>query len=161
MNGKNSKTGIIITIVLLILLVLFSNIENNIWSHITSPFTKIDMSVQGSFVFLKNKISKNDDYFISIDNLKKENEELKKQNEELKQKNMEMESIKAENKTLKGYEKLLDQYTEYSSIPGYIIQKDFSNYSKIIVINVGRNDGVEERNDCCCRKRIGWLCCFG
>jgi len=29
------------------------------------------------------------------------------------------------------------------TIPGYVIQRDFSNYSKIIVINLGKKDGIE------------------
>lgn len=144
MKGKNSKVGIIITIVILVLLVIFSNVKNNIWGHITSPFTQIARSMQGGFIYLKNKISKNDDYFVSLDNLKKENEELKRENEELKELNMDLSSVKAENKTLKEYKALAEKYEDRTSIPGYIIQKDFSNYSKTIVINIGRSDGVEE-----------------
>lgn len=143
MKGKNSKVGIIITIILLVLLVIFSNVKNNVWGHITSPFTQIARSVQGGFFYLKNKISKNDDYFLSVDNLKEENEKLKKENEKLKENNMELSIVKAENETLKEYKDLVDKYEDKASIPGYIIQKDFSNYSKIIVINVGRSEGVE------------------
>lgn len=143
MKGKNSKVGIIITIILLVLLVIFSNVKNNVWGHITSPFTGIARSVQGGFFYLKNKIAKNDDYFLSLDELKKENEKLKRENEELKLNNMELSTVKAENKTLKEYKDLIDRYEDNTSIPGYIIQKDFSNYSKIIVLNIGRKDGVE------------------
>lgn len=144
MNGKNSKVGIIITIILLVLLVVFSNIENNIWSHIVSPFTKITMSIQEGFVNLKSKIFKDDDSFYTMESLKKENDKLKSENEELRNKNLEIDSVKAENKTLKEYANLISKYEDNASIPGYIIQKNFSNYSKIIVINVGKKDGVEE-----------------
>ena len=143
MNGKNSKVGIIITIILLVLLIIFSNIKNNVWGQITSPFTGIVRSAQGGFYYLKNKIKKNDDYFMSVDELKKENEQLKKENEELKINNMELASVKAENKTLKEYNNLVDKYQDNISIPGYVIQKDFSNYSKTIVVNIGKKDGVE------------------
>ena len=54
-----------------------------------------------------------------------------------------MEVVKAENETLKKYVKLTDKYPDNNTIPGYVIQKDFSNYSKTIVINLGKNDGVE------------------
>ncbi len=143
MNNKNSKTGIIVTIILLLLLVVFSNIKNDVWSRIVSPITKITMSVQGGFASIKNKVSKNDSYFVSLDNLKKENEKLKEENESLKQKNMELESVKAENKTLKEQERLLNQYSEYNSVPGYIIQRNFSNYSKTVTINLGKKQGIE------------------
>ncbi|MBO5348229.1 MAG: rod shape-determining protein MreC [Clostridia bacterium] len=142
-DNKNSKVGIVITAVILILLVILTNLDNNTWSRIANPFTKLTMSAQSGITYLKNKISKNDDYFASVDYLKNKNEELKKENEELKQKNQELEILKAENKTLKEHTKLADKYSDYDLIPGYVIQRDFSNYSKIVVINVGKNIGVE------------------
>ena len=54
-----------------------------------------------------------------------------------------MEVIKSENETLKEYVNLKDKYTEYTTIPGYVINKNTSNYSNIIVINIGKNDGVD------------------
>lgn len=142
-DNKNSKLGIVITIVILVFLVIITNLDNNIWSRIASPFTKITMSVQSGITYLKNKISKNDNYFATVDGLKSKNEELKKENEELKQKKQELEILKAENKTLKEHVKLVDKYSDYDCIPGYVIQRDFSNYSKTIVINIGRKDGIE------------------
>ena len=38
---------------------------------------------------------------------------------------------------------LKDKYAEYETIPAYIIQKDISNYSENMIINVGSNDGIE------------------
>lgn len=142
-DNKNSKLGIVITIVILVFLVVITNLNNNIWSRIANPFTKITMSVQSGITYLKNKISKNDDYFTSVDDLRTKNEELKKENEELKQKKQELEILKAENKTLKEHVKLVDNYSDYDCIPGYVIQRDFSNYSKTVVINIGRKDGIE------------------
>lgn len=142
-DNKNSKLGIVITIVILVFLVIITNLDNNIWSRIANPFTQITMYVQTGITYLKNKISKNDDYFASVDDLRAKNEELKKENEELKQKKQELEILKAENKTLKEHVKLVDKYSDYDCIPGYVIQRDFSNYSKTIVINIGRKDGIE------------------
>ena len=142
-DNKNSKVGIVITIVVLVFLVIITNLDNNIWSRIANPFTKITMSVQSGITYLKNRISNTDAYFASVEDLQNKNEELQRENEELKQKNQEIEILKAENKTLKEYTELIDKYPEYDSIPGYVIQRDFSNYSKIIVINIGKNDGVE------------------
>lgn len=144
MNVKKSKTGIIITIILLVLLVIFSNIENKVWERIISPFTKIAMCVQEGYVNVKSKIFKDDDTFFTLDSLKKENEKLKQENDGLKKKIIEIDALKAENKTLKEYENLTKKYPDNESIPGYIIQKDFSNYSKVVIINVGKDDGIEE-----------------
>ena len=54
-----------------------------------------------------------------------------------------MEILKAENATLKEYVNLTDKYTEYTTHPAYVIQSDISNYSKIIIINVGKKDGID------------------
>lgn len=52
--------------------------------------------------------------------------------------------IKAENKTLREYANLVDEYTKFSTVPAYIIDRDISNYSSIVVINAGTRDGVKE-----------------
>ena len=38
---------------------------------------------------------------------------------------------------------LKDKYTDYETIPAYIIQKDISNFSDTMIINIGSNDGIE------------------
>ena len=101
------------------------------------------MPIQNGLTYLKNKIEGNDEFFNDVNNLKAENEELKKANNELEQKLRELEILKAENATLKEYMKMTEKYPEYSTIPAYIINKDISNFSNIIVINVGSNDGVQ------------------
>ena len=74
---------------------------------------------------------------------------MKNENEKLKSDNQKLVALEAENKTLKEQLKLAENYKDYEIIPGYVIQKDFSNYSKILVINLGSDDGVKKRNDCC------------
>ena len=142
-DKKNGKIGIIITIIILVFLVIITNLDNAILSKISNPFTKITISVQGGIVYAKNKLSKNNEYFTTLDNLKEQNEQLRAENDQLKNERQEMEVLKAENKTLKEYSKLSEKYSEFSTIPAYVIQKDFSNYSKIIVINVGESDGIK------------------
>ena len=46
--------------------------------------------------------------------------------------------------TLKEYLGLTEKYGEYKTMPGYVINKDISNYSKTIIINIGKDDGIEE-----------------
>lgn len=55
----------------------------------------------------------------------------------------ELEIIKSENATLKEYVNLKDKYTDYTTIPAYVIQKDISNYSDTMIINIGEKDGVK------------------
>lgn len=141
-NKKNGIIGVVITIGILVFLVVVSNIKIKTWSEFTAPITSAVNGIQGGFNYLKNKISKNDSFFVDLESLKKENENLKHENTELQQKLREFEIIKAENSTLREYVNLTDKYSEYKSLPAYVIQYDISNYSKIILINVGEKDGV-------------------
>lgn len=142
-NHKTGILGIVITIILLILIVVFSNGENNA-SFFENVASKLVMPVQNGLTYLKNKISGNDTFFTDINKLKEENEQLLAKNSELEQSLRELENIKTENETLKEYLNLTEKYGEYNTIPGYVINKDISNYSKTIVINIGSDDGVQE-----------------
>ena len=142
-NHKTGILGIVITIILLILIVVFSNGENNA-SFFENVASKLVMPVQNGLTYLKNKISGNDTFLTDINKLKEENEQLLAKNSELEQSLRELENIKTENETLKEYMNLTEKYGEYKTIPAYVINRDISNYSKTIVINVGTNDGVKE-----------------
>lgn len=92
-NKKAGIIGIVITIIILILIVIFSNGEKNasLFENIASNLV---MPIQNGLTYLKNKISGNDTFFADIDNLQSENEELQKRNSELEQSLRELESIK-------------------------------------------------------------------
>ena len=122
---------------------IFSNTNSEI-SFIENAATKLVMPIQNGLTYIKNKISGNSTFFADINNLKEENKELKEKNSELEQQVRELENIKSENETLKEYLDLTEKYAEYKTVPAYIINKDISNYSKTIVINVGTEDGIKE-----------------
>ena len=143
-NKKKGIAGIVITIVIIILLVVFTNSNANQVSYIQNICNIFVMPIQNGFTYLKNKISGNDSFFADMDTLKAENEELKKKNSELEQSLRELEIIKAENDTLKEYVNLKDKYTDYTTVPADVINRDISNYSSTIVINVGSDDGIKE-----------------
>lgn len=142
---KKKKTGTIgniITTVILIIIVYITNIKLENWSYLGNILEKVVMPVQSGLTSLKNKIAKNDNYFIDMDHLKSENENLRNKNIELEKSLRELEIIKAENNTLKEYVNLKDQYSEFTTKPAYIIQRDFSNFSNVITINLGKNEGI-------------------
>lgn len=142
-NKKAEIAGIVITIIILILIVVLSNVDSGA-SFIENAASKLVMPMQNGLTYLKNKISGNSTFFTDINNLKEENEQLTQKNSELEQSLRELESIRSENETLKEYLGLTEKYGEYSTVPAYIINKDISNYSETIVINVGSDDGIKE-----------------
>lgn len=144
-NSKKGETiGIVLTVIILIILVLISNNKLNKMSFIEKTLNTIVMPVQNGYTYLKNKVAGNNTFFENIDKLSEENERLKNENSELEQKLRELEVIKAENQTLKEYLDLTEKYNSYTTIPAYIINKDYSNYSNTFIINVGEEDGIKE-----------------
>ena len=143
---KNSKTGMvggIITLILLIILVIISNIQVDKMNSIENIFSAIINPIQNGITYLKNKIAGNDSFFTRVNELKAENEELLQKNSELEQSLRELEIIKAENATLKEYVDLKDKYQEYETVPAYVINKDIGNYTNTVIINAGKNDGID------------------
>ena len=142
-KSKTSVIGIVITIIILIFIVIFSNLKVENKSLIEGAISKIVMPIQNGLTFLKNKMARNDSFFTNVDTLKKENEELKQKNSELEESLRELEIIKSENDVLKEYMQMTEKYADYTTVPANVINKDTSNYSYTIVINVGKNNGVE------------------
>ena len=140
---KTGMAGVIITIVILILIVIFSNIKINNISLLESSAGVFIMPIQNGLTYFKNWISGNNTFFTDISNLKEENAKLKEKNSQLEQSLRELEIIKSENDTLKEYVNLKDKYTEYETIPADVINKDISNYNDTLIINVGSNQGIE------------------
>ena len=70
---KTGILGIVITIVILILIVVFSNIEDNT-TFFENIANKLIMPVQNGLTYLKNKVSGNSTFFTDISNLKAENQ---------------------------------------------------------------------------------------
>lgn len=142
-NKKTGMIGIIITVIILILTVILSNIDVQEMSYLENAFNSFVMPIQNGLTYLKNKMEGNDSFFTDISKLQEENEELKRKNSELEQSLREFEIVKAENETLKEYVGLKDKYQNYQTIPAYIINKDITNYNQMIVINVGEKDGIK------------------
>ena len=141
---KTGIIGIIITIIILIFLVVITNTDIAKMSYVENIVSTLVMPIQNGLTYLKGKLTGNDSFFQDINNLKEENENLKKKNSELEQSLREYEIVKSENDTLKEYMNLKDKYKDYTTMPAYEINKDISNYSNTVVINVGEKDGIKE-----------------
>lgn len=142
MKNKAGMIGIIITIIILIVVVIISNISTgNLWA-MESAVGKLFMPIQNGIVYLKNKITGNEQELSDIQTLKEENQKLKDENSQLQEQLRELEILKSENNTLKEYVNLKDKYSSYTTVPAYVIQRSLSNYDKLIVINAGTDDGI-------------------
>ena len=143
-NSKSGVIGVIITIIILVLLVVFTNRNTENISTIENFANVVIVPIQNGLTYLKNKINNNDKFFENVNELKTENEELKQKNSELEKSLREFEVMKTENEQLKQQLNLAEKYGEYTTVPGTIISRDISNYSKTLVINIGSDNGVKE-----------------
>lgn len=144
-DKKGGIVGVVVTIILLIILVVFTNTGSENISIIENIASNIVMPIENGLTYLKNKLNNNDKFFENIDELKSENETLKQKNSELEQQLREFEIIKNENDQLKQELNLAEKYGEFTTVPGMVISRDISNYSKTIVINIGSDNGVKEK----------------
>ena len=142
---KGGIIGIVITVIILIILVVFSNTNSEKFSIVENFANAIVMPIENGLTYLKNKINNNNSFFENVDKLKSENESLKQKNSELEQQMREFEIMKNENEQLKQELNLAEKYGEYTTVPGMIISRDISNYSKILVINIGSDNGIKEK----------------
>ena len=143
-NKQTEILGGIITVIVLILLIFLSNVEVNKLSYLESVTSSIINPIQRVFVDFRNKIQGNSAYFSNMETIMQENEELKKKNSELETILREFEMLKAENTTLQEYMNLTDKYSSYQTIPAYVINRDVSNFSSTLILNVGKKDGIRE-----------------
>ena len=141
---KYGILGVVITIIILIVLFTLTNTKNSNLSYIENIANKIVMPIQNGLTYLKNKVNGNSSFFVNVNNLKNENDELKAKNTELEEKLRELEVIKAENTTLKQYVDLAEKYSDFKTVPADVINRDISNYSKNLIINIGSKDGIKE-----------------
>ena len=127
------------------MLVIFSNVNSEKITSIENVASTIVMPIENGLTYLKNKINNNDKFFQNVNELKTENESLKQKNSELEQQLREYEIMKNENDQLKQQLNLAEKYGEYKTVPGTIISRDISNYSKTLVINIGSDNGIKEK----------------
>ena len=133
-NSKSGVIGVIITIIILVLLVVFTNRNTENISTIENFANVVIVPIQNGLTYLKNKINNNDKFFENVNELKTEIEKSLR----------EFEVMKTENEQLKQQLNLAEKYGEYTTVPGTIISRDISNYSKTLVINIGSDNGVKE-----------------
>lgn len=153
---KSGVIGTIVTVVILISLVAVSNINVSEFKYVESGLATMVIPIQNGIVFLKNKIMKNNAFFSDINNLQAESDKLKEDNSELNQRLREFEVVLAENKDLKNKLNLIEQYNTYKTKPANVINKDFSNFSSTLIIDIGEREGITPNMAVISDKRFSW-----
>lgn len=143
-NKRSGIIGVIITVIILILLVILTNVENSNLSYIENIANKLVTPIQNGLTYIKNKVNNNNSFFEDITKLKEENVKLQEKNNKLEETLREFETMKAQNESLKQYLQLAEKYKDFKTIPADVINRDISNYSKTIVINAGKKQGIKE-----------------
>ena len=67
---------------------------------------------------------------------------MQDENRRLQEELSRMEILRAENAILRAYNNMTEMYSEYETVPAYVIDKNVTNLSETIVINVGTAHGV-------------------
>lgn len=143
MSKKLKNILLIVFIIILFIAISFTNGTNRKVTLIESIFSGMITLPQKGYVYAKNWILKDSDFFNTVEQLKVENAKLKEKNDELNAKLMNYEVIVSENNILKEHVNLIDSYPDYEVIAADIINESASNWEKVYTINRGAKDGVE------------------
>ena len=115
-SNKTGKIGIIITIIILVALVIFTNVNNVASSFMNTGVSKIFLPAQKVVVFAKNKLTGKSSESNDIKKLQEDNSNLREENEKLKEQVRELEVVKAENNRLNDSVNLANKYQEYQTV---------------------------------------------
>ena len=96
---KTGLIGIIITVIVLVVIVIISNLGTSQMQITQTAISKLFMPFQNGFVYIKNKITGNEQQISDMSVLKNENSALREENSKLKEQVRELEILKSENNT--------------------------------------------------------------
>ncbi len=136
LHNKNLK-ALLITLVILVVMGVFSIGENSVISGAVNGFTRglSQLSAAAS-----DGLSRN------TEDLKAENEKLKQENAELREQLVDYYDIKAENERLWKYYDLKKQNPSYTICPGTVIRRDANDDFYSFTLDIGSAKGVKQND---------------
>ena len=143
MENKLKKFFLVIFVILIFICIGLTNGNNRKITIIETIFSEIISIPQKGYIYAKNWITNNTNFFNQVDELQEENKKLKTENEELNAKLINYEVILSENSILKEHVNLTESYPEYNVIVADIISESASNWEETYIINRGERDGVK------------------
>lgn len=144
MQENRFKTFLkIILIIALFVCINYTNGTNRKVTIFEELISDLITAPQKIIAYIKNYVEEDNQYFASVEDLKKENELLNNKIEEMQIKVLEYESLQAENEILKSHIKLSELYPDYSVIVADIIIASTNNWEYTYVVNRGSKHGIK------------------
>ena len=143
MKKKFKVVILIVFIIGLLICISYTNGESRKVTLVESIFSGMVSLPQKGYIYFKNWIAKDTNFFSTIDELKEQNKKLKEENDELNAKLMNYEVLVSENDILKEHVNLINSYPDYKVIVADIISESSSNWEKVFIINRGLKDGIK------------------
>lgn len=141
-GDKLGKVFLIIFIIFIFVCIGFTNGANRKVTVVESLLSEIIAFPQKAYMYARNWITKDMDFFAKVEDLEKENEELKEKNDELNAKLINYEVILSENSILKEHVNLTSSYPDYDVVVADVISESVSNWEQVFTINRGERDGL-------------------
>lgn len=148
-NNKNLKI-LVITLVILIVMGVFSLGENSVILSAINGFTR-------GFSQVSAAVASNDT--ASVDDIKEENEKLSRENAQLREQLVDYYDVKAENERLSKYYDIKKQNPSYNICPATVIRRDTNDDFYSFTLDIGSANGVKI-NDAVITENglVGWVC---
>ncbi len=148
LHNKNLK-ALIITLVILVVMGVFSLADNSVISSVINGLTKGLSQVSAA-------VSSNDT--ASISDIKDENARLKQENAELREQLVDYYDVKAENKRLRKYYNLKKENPSYTICPGTVIRRDTNDDFYSFTLDIGAVNSVKVNDPVITENGlIGWI----
>ena len=142
-ESKLKKIFVIIFIIIVFILIGFTNGNNRKVTVIETLISELITLPQKGYIYAKNWITKDMDFFKQVESLENEKKELKEKNDELNAKLINYEVILSENSILKEHVNLTASYPDYNVVVADVISEAVSNWEEVILINRGEKDGIK------------------
>ncbi len=141
-NSILKISAYVLVIILLLVIVIWTNRQRE-GTVVETVLSYTVIPVQRGISYFSSWITGSHEIFPQIDELKKKNNELNSENENLKKQLADYQLALQENKMLKEQMNLTQKYPELKTLSSVVIADSTNNWNQILVINQGKNDGVE------------------
>ena len=128
---------------LCVILVVVTSLSHSVNNGLRGGANTILMPLQKGFNFLGGGIFHQTERFISLNNVKEENEQLKSLVAELTEQNTRYQLQLTELSAYQDLLKLRDQYPDYEMVGAHIIGKNSDSWYKTILVDKGARDGIQ------------------